>query len=63
MNGSDGSQDHEIFCFCQRESYGVMIGCDAEEKCPYQWFHLECIGLQVSPDGPWFCGTCRSEYQ
>lgn len=33
-----------VYCFCQRVSFGDMIGCDNDE-CKYGWFHLACLGL------------------
>lgn len=33
--GDDGD-DKEIYCFCQKLSYGEMIACDNPD-CPYQW--------------------------
>lgn len=45
---------------CRNVSYGEMIGCDGDE-CPYEWFHLQCVGLTVGtrPRGKWFCPNCR----
>lgn len=28
--------DDTLYCFCQKKSYGEMIGCD-NEKCDYEW--------------------------
>lgn len=33
--GDDGD-DKELYCFCQKLSYGEMIACDNPD-CPYQW--------------------------
>lgn len=33
--GDDGD-DKELYCFCQKLSYGEMIACD-NPVCPYQW--------------------------
>ncbi|KAK8854724.1 hypothetical protein IAR55_003463 [Kwoniella newhampshirensis] len=46
------------YCYCHQVSYGEMIGCENEE-CPYEWFHLSCVGLQASPTGKWWCEVCR----
>jgi len=36
-----------------------MIQC-CNHKCPGEWFHLQCVGLQVAPVGDWFCDEdCR----
>lgn len=36
------------YCYCQRVSYGEMVGCDYN-KCKDEWFHLDCAGLDVAP--------------
>lgn len=33
--GEEG-EDKELYCFCQKLSYGEMIACDNPD-CPYQW--------------------------
>ncbi|KAK1761052.1 transcriptional regulatory protein PHO23 [Echria macrotheca] len=42
--------DEPRYCFCNQVSYGEMVGCDAD-GCPREWFHLECVGLEVAPKG------------
>ena len=38
-NGPNGEDaDNNLYCFCQRVSFGEMIGCDNED-CKYEWFH------------------------
>ena len=32
-------------------SYGEMIECESGDDCPYQWFHLDCVGLKRPPKG------------
>ncbi|KAL2620318.1 hypothetical protein R1flu_000523 [Riccia fluitans] len=34
---------------------GQLICCD---HCP-STFHIECMGMEVVPDGDWFCPNCR----
>lgn len=36
--GDDGD-DKELYCFCQKLSYGEMIACDNPD-CPYQWVSI-----------------------
>lgn len=36
------------YCYCNRVSFGEMVGCDGEE-CKIEWFHLECVGLRSAP--------------
>ncbi|KAJ0979361.1 hypothetical protein J5N97_014835 [Dioscorea zingiberensis] len=43
----------EICSTCQEG--GTLILCD---RCPSA-FHLECAGLEVLPEGDWFCPFCR----
>ncbi|KAI9145425.1 inhibitor of growth proteins N-terminal histone-binding-domain-containing protein [Paraphysoderma sedebokerense] len=53
----DDNQDNALYCLCRQVSYGDMVACDAED-CPYEWFHYECVGLSVQPEGQWFCPEC-----
>lgn len=36
--GEEG-EDKELYCFCQKLSYGEMIACDNPD-CPYQWVSI-----------------------
>ncbi|KAF8528824.1 hypothetical protein BU17DRAFT_19878, partial [Hysterangium stoloniferum] len=59
-DGEDPSGDPEdktLYCTCQSLSYGKMVGCD-NVSCPYQWFHLACVGLQDPLPKHWFCPAC-----
>ncbi|KAG1768688.1 hypothetical protein EDD22DRAFT_871541 [Suillus occidentalis] len=55
-DGEDG-EDKELYCFCQKLSYGEMIACDNPD-CPYQWFHLPCVSLKQPLPESWFCDEC-----
>lgn len=46
--GDDGD-DKELYCFCQKLSYGEMIACDNPD-CPYQWVSgsTDCCVLIIS---------------
>lgn len=46
------------YCYCQNVSYGEMVGCDNDD-CPYEWFHLACLGMTHAPTGSWLCDNCR----
>lgn len=50
--------DTQVYCTCQRVSFGDMVACDNED-CPYQWFHWGCVGLKEEPKGEWLCPNCR----
>ncbi|KAJ3573736.1 hypothetical protein NP233_g2252 [Leucocoprinus birnbaumii] len=41
--------DEVTWCYCNRISFGKMIGCD-DPDCKYEWFHLECVGLTETPE-------------
>lgn len=51
-------EDMNLYCFCQRLSFGEMIECE-NPKCKYQWFHFECLGITTAPRGKWYCPECR----
>ncbi|KAF2859416.1 hypothetical protein K470DRAFT_258901 [Piedraia hortae CBS 480.64] len=57
-NNNDDDDDQQPYCYCQKVSYGDMVGCD-NQNCQYQWFHWECVGLKSEPKGSWLCPTCR----
>lgn len=48
------------YCYCDRGSYGEMIGCD-NPQCPREWFHLGCTDLKEMPGetDKWYCRDCR----
>lgn len=35
-----------------------MVGCDNDD-CPYEWFHLACLGMTHAPTGNWLCDNCK----
>ena len=39
----DEERDETLYCFCNRPSFGEMIGCDSDE-CKYEWV---CLWLTV----------------
>ena len=55
----------EVFCYCQQgEDERPMIGCD-NPKCPYQWFHVECLGVLKGPcTDTWtrYCPDCSIHF-
>lgn len=54
----DAGDGEPVYCVCQQVSFGEMIACDNAEKCPYEWFHYECVGLSEPPQGTWYCPIC-----
>ncbi|KAI0271484.1 hypothetical protein BC834DRAFT_966957 [Gloeopeniophorella convolvens] len=62
-DGGDGAEevdDGRVYCWCQMGSYGDMVACD-DNECEREWFHLPCIGLEVAPEGVWFCEACKAK--
>ncbi|KAK7043185.1 hypothetical protein VNI00_008539 [Paramarasmius palmivorus] len=57
----DDDADDKLYCFCQKTSYGDMIACDNEGSCPYEWFHLSCVGLSKPLPETWYCSVCESK--
>ena len=75
VDGEEGEEgeDKELYCFCQKLSYGEMIACD-NAGCPYQWvstklllvyayspvcqFHLPCVNLKQPLPEHWYCAEC-----
>lgn len=55
-DGGEGD-DGKVYCICQKVSFGDMVACD-NDKCPYEWFHWECVGLKKEPTGTWICPVC-----
>ena len=56
---ADDDDDDGVYCLCREPAYGPMIACDSPE-CPNEWFHFQCVGLDVEPTGEWFCNECNS---
>jgi len=58
-NGEEAGdpEDQRIYCFCQKLSYGEMIACDNHD-CPYQWFHLPCVGVKPPLPEHFYCSEC-----
>lgn len=52
-------EDERLYCFCQKQSYGDMIACDNEGECPFEWFHLTCVGMKQPTPEKWYCSTCE----
>lgn len=67
MIGDDGDEadgdnagDDRTYCYCDRVSFGNMIGCDGDE-CAREWFHLACVGMDTPPKGEWYCDDCMEK--
>jgi hypothetical protein len=55
--------DTKLYCVCQspHDDVSEMIGCDAPD-CRLEWFHFECVGIMVPPEGQWYCPECTKRY-
>ncbi|TFK36471.1 hypothetical protein BDQ12DRAFT_667880 [Crucibulum laeve] len=60
VDDAEGEEDERLYCFCQKHSYGDMIACD-NEGCPYEWFHLSCVGMKQPLPDKWYCQECKSK--
>lgn len=59
LEGEEADEkDETLYCFCQKVSYGEMIGCDNDD-CKYEWFHLDCVGLCKPLPQVWYCSDCQ----
>ncbi|XP_011669066.1 uncharacterized protein LOC105440512 [Strongylocentrotus purpuratus] len=56
---SDG-EGGRVWCYCEKPSYGDMIGCDGK-NCKIQWFHMDCLMIRVPPKGNWYCPHYRKK--
>ena len=54
----EGADKETLYCFCQRVSFGEMIGCDAED-CKLEWFHIGCVGVSKPLPNTWYCDDCK----
>ncbi|CAN8097244.1 unnamed protein product [Discula destructiva] len=50
------------YCLCNRVSFGTMVMCENADSCKYEWFHLECLGINSAAALPktWYCPDCRA---
>ena len=62
-NGLVATTDTKLYCVCQspHDAVSEMIGCDAPD-CKLEWFHFECVGIMVPPEGQWYCPECTKRY-
>ena len=62
VDEENDQEDTREYCFCHKVSYGEMVGCENED-CPYEWFHLECVGLKRAPSDKdlWYCSECEKK--
>ena len=53
----------KLYCVCQcpHDDVSEMIGCDNPD-CTVEWFHFECMGIMIPPEGKWYCPECTKKY-
>lgn len=55
--------EEEVYCICQKVTQELeMIQCD-NDSCKYKWFHFSCVGIEIAPEGKWFCSDCLKAKQ
>ncbi|XP_030375191.1 uncharacterized protein LOC115624593 [Scaptodrosophila lebanonensis] len=56
-------EGESVYCYCRcpYDEVSEMIACDGD-NCLIEWFHFECVGIMVAPQGKWFCAECRPKY-
>ncbi|KAI0067993.1 hypothetical protein BV25DRAFT_1793232 [Artomyces pyxidatus] len=58
--GEGEADDGRTYCWCNMGSFGEMVACD-DTECEREWFHLSCIGMNVIPDGAYYCDACKNK--
>ncbi|TIB82539.1 hypothetical protein E3Q10_01363 [Wallemia mellicola] len=56
----EADEDENVYCYCQKKSYGEMIGCDNDD-CQFQWFHLGCVNVKPPLPEVWYCTECKNK--
>ncbi|EDW10797.2 uncharacterized protein LOC6581104 [Drosophila mojavensis] len=56
-------EGESVYCYCRcpYDEVSEMIACDGD-NCLIEWFHFECVGIMVAPQGKWFCAECRPKH-
>ncbi|XP_041450337.1 uncharacterized protein LOC111081753 isoform X2 [Drosophila obscura] len=56
-------EGESVYCYCRcpYDEVSEMIACDGD-NCLIEWFHFECVGIMVAPQGRWYCAECRPKY-
>ncbi|XP_055384685.1 uncharacterized protein LOC129614229 [Condylostylus longicornis] len=57
-------EGESVYCYCRcpYDEVSEMIACDGDD-CMIEWFHFECVGILVAPQGKWFCAECKPNQQ
>ena len=60
LDAASSSNDVKGYCYCGREDYDDMIGCDNKD-CPNEWYHYWCLKITQNDvlKGKYFCPECH----
>lgn len=50
-------EEEDHYCICRCHTNGQMVQCDNPD-CPFEWFHVECVGISNKPSSNWLCPYC-----
>ncbi|TIA72724.1 hypothetical protein E3P91_01829 [Wallemia ichthyophaga] len=56
----EADEDDAAYCYCQKKSYGNMIGCENDD-CPISWFHFGCVNIKPPEPDVWYCTECKNK--
>ena len=54
----DSDETAILYCTCRDIAYGEMSMCYGQ-RCPYRWYHKQCLGMKVLPDNKYMCVACK----
>lgn len=58
---SSAKRNEELYCTCRKPESGKMVACDGD-GCPYEWYHLSCLGSNRAPENEeWLCDVCKED--
>ncbi|EDO26314.1 predicted protein [Nematostella vectensis] len=52
------SDEDGPWCFCQEDIEESMLVRWDKTNCSIKWFHMDCVGLSIVPNGEWICTYC-----
>lgn len=61
-NLNTGFGEEEVYCICKKTLEEEMIECE-NKSCKFKWFHFSCVGIDVAPEGDWYCADCLKSRQ
>jgi len=61
-SASRSIDDQPTYCSCHGPEQDTMIAC-GNPNCQIEWFHLECLHLNIVPSDKWHCPDCHKLLQ